>query len=101
MRGFTEKVLCEYTHLKEESKGALPGLSLGSKLSAKVLHFNGRRAGELLRREGRVRIGEVREIMGWAEKGFVVGFIRTFTFILRETRKNHWKFLAKEQHDLL
>ena len=44
-----------------------------------------------MRREGRVRIGEVREIMGWAEKGFV-GFIRTFTFILRETRKNHWKF---------
>lgn len=34
--------------------------------------------------------GELREMMGWAEKGFV-GFIRPFTFILRENVKNCWK----------
>ena len=42
-------------------------------------------------REGRVRTGgELREMMGWAEKGFV-SFIRPFTFILRENVKNCWK----------
>ena len=53
-KGFTGKVLCEQTHLKEESRGAVLGLSC-------VGYCGSRRSAKDLRQEGQGAAGEGRE----------------------------------------